>query len=440
MGLLIGVGQTRPQSAYDYWYGIEWDVTVSNPHPTRIGKDELHKSLPLQNMMRGCLLKDDGTVNYYLHANDSTKRDNGAAANLTGADGQVMVELPDMYVRFEMDGNKRRAISSPQALPGFHLWKKDYASMYEASVQRSTSKLCSVVNADADYRGGNNNASNDEKANTLLGRPATSINLTNFRAYARKRGSVAWNCNVYSVHRKIWWLFAIEYCTFNSQEAFNAELTSEGYHQGGLGEGVTTLDWGKWSTFNGNNPFIPCGYTNSLGNHSGYVEFTMPTEYDANNTKKVQVNRYRGIELPFGHIWKWTDGCKCMIQSETDGGLSNFYVADDPASFNSNGLSGYELRGVLPRKEGYVKEMIVGEYGEIMPLSVGAGSTTYFCDYFYTNIPSSGTAERGVLFGGIANHGAIAGVVFAHTDFTASTASAIIGSRLCYIPQIEIAA
>lgn len=440
MGLLIGVGQTRPQSAYDYWYGIEWDVTVSNPHPTRIGKDELHKSLPLQSIMRGCTLKDDGTVNYYLHANDSTKRDNGAAANLTGADGQVMVELPDVYVRFEMDGNKRRAMISPQALPGFHLWKKDYISMYEASVQRSTTKLCSVVNADADYRGGNNNASNDGKSNTFLGRPATSISLTNFRTYARKRGSVAWNCNVYSVHRKVWWLFAIEYCTFNSQEAFNAELTSEGYHQGGLSEGVTTLDWGKWSTFNSNNPFIPCGYTNSLGNHSGYVEFTMPTEYDANATKVVKVNRYRGIELPFGHVWKWTDGCKCMIQSETDGGLSNFYVADAPASFNSNGLSGYELRGVLPRKEGYVKEMIVGEYGEIMPLMVGAGSTTYFCDYFYTNIPSSGTAERGVLFGGNAGHGAAAGFVCASTYSTASRAAAYIGSRLCYIPQIEIAA
>lgn len=438
MGLLIGIGQTRPQSAFDYWYGIEWDVTVSNPHPTRIGKDELHKSLPLQNLMRGCTLKDDGTVNYYLHANDSTKRDNGAAANLTGADGQVMVELPDVYVRFEMDGNKRRALISPQALPGFHLWKKDYISMYEASVQRSTTKLCSVVNMDADYRGGGNNSGWDGTYRTLLGRPATSISLTNFRAYARKRGSVGWNCNVYSIHRKVWWLFAIEYCTFNSQETFNAELTSEGYHQGGLGSGVTTIESGKWNTFNGYNPFIPCGYTNSLGNHTGYVEFTMPTEYNATATK-VQVNRYRGIELPFGHVWKWTDGCKCMIQSEADGGLSQFYVADDPASYNSSGVSGYELRGNLPRKEGYVKEVILGEYGEIMPLAVGGGSTTYFCDYFYTNIPASGTSERGVLFGGVAGSGAAAGFVFAFAGCTASYAVAYIGSRLCFIPQIEAA-
>ena len=438
MGLLIGVGQTRPQSAYDYWYGIEWDVTVSNPHPTRIGKDELHKSLPLQNMMRGCLLKDDGTVNYYLHANDSTKRDTGAAANLTGADGQAMVELPDVYARFEMDGNKRRALMSPQALPGFHLWKKDYISMYEAAVQRSTTTLCSVVNTDADYRGGGNNAAWDENSNTLLGRPATTINLTNFRAYARKRGSVGWNCNVYSIHRKVWWLFAIEYCTFDSQETFNAELTAEGYRQGGLGVGVTTLDGNKWNAFNGYMPFVPCGYTNSLGNHSGYVEYTMPPEYDATE-KKVQVNRYRGIELPFGHIWKWTDGCKCMIQSDADGGLSNFYVADDAASFNSSGLSGYALRGNISRTGGYVKEILLGEDGDIMPLSVGGGSTIYFCDYFYTSIPTSGTSERGVLFGGIADHGTAAGFVYANTSNTVSNANAYIGSRLCYIPQIEAA-
>lgn len=97
------------------------------------------------------------------------------------------------------------------------------------------------------------------------------------------------------------------------------------------------------------------------------------------------------------------------------------------------------MRGNLPRKEGYVKKMILGEDGEIMPLEVGAGSTTYFCDYFYTNIPASGVSERGVLFGGYANTGAYAGFVSAHTNNTATGTSAAIGSRLCFYPQIEAA-
>lgn len=86
-----------------------------------------------------------------------------------------------------------------------------------------------------------------------------------------------------------------------------------------------------------------------------------------------------------------------------------------------------------------MKKMILGEDGEIMPLEVGAGSTTYFCDYFYTNIPASGVSERGVLFGGTAYHGASAGFVSASTSSTASSTSARIGSRLCFYPQIEAA-
>lgn len=434
MGLLVGVGTTRPTYAYDYYYGVEWDVTVSNPKPTRVGKMELHQSLPIQSLMRRCVFKDDGTVNYYLHANDSTKRDNSANANLTGADGQVMVEIPDMYVRFEMDGNKRRCLMSAQALPGFIKWSKDYVSAYEATVERATSKLASVVNETAAYRGGGNQADWDALSKTQLGRPATNISLTTFRTYARNRGSVEWNCNTYQIQRKLYWLFAVEYANFNSQDTFNAELTPDGYRQGGLGAGVTTLNGTLWSNFNGYFPFVPCGYTNSLGNRTGNVDFTMPAEY---GTLTVKVPSYRGVENPFGHLWKWTDGCKCMIQSDTDGGLSEFYVCDSPANFTSSGTANYELRGVLPRVEGYVKEVILGEYGEIMPLMVGAGTTTYFCDYFYTSKPASGVSERGVLFGGFAYAGADAGFVCASTGNAATSAAARVGSRLCFIPQIE---
>ena len=440
MGLMVGVGSTKPTFPYDYYYGIEWDTTVSNPKPTRIGKMELHKELPLQSMMRNCILKNDGSVAYYLHANDSTKQDNGAAADLTGATGQMETELPDMYVRFETDGNKCRHLQSTEPLPGFHLWRKGYIGSVEATVQRSTTTLASVCNTDADYRGGNNDATRDGTYRTMLGMPATNISLTNFRAYARKRGSTEWNCNLYRLHKMMWWLFAVEYANFNSQADFNAALDENGYHQGGLGAGVTTWDGTSWSNYNGYYPLVPCGVTNSLGNHTGTVDYNVIGS-DGSTVKTFAVPRYRGVENPFGHIWKWTDGCKCIIQSEASGGLSKFYVCDNPANFTSSGTTNYDYRGNLPRSEGYVKALILGEDGEIMPLAVGGGSTTYFCDYFYTNIPTSGESERGVLFGGNANHGAIAGFVYAHTNHTATSAyaGANVGSRLCFDPQIEAA-
>ena len=438
MGLMVGVGSTKPTFPYDYYYGIEWDTTVSNPKPTRIGKMELHKELPLQSMMRNCILKNDGSVAYYLHANDSTKQDNGAAADLTGATGQMETELPDMYVRFETDGNKCRHLQSTEPLPGFHLWRKGYIGSVEATVQRSTTTLASVCNTDADYRGGNNDATRDGTYRTMLGMPATNISLTNFRAYARKRGSTEWNCNLYRLHKMMWWLFAVEYANFNSQADFNAALDENGYHQGGLGAGVTTWDGTSWNNYNGYYPLVPCGVTNSLGNHTGTVDYNVIGS-DGSTVKTFAVPRYRGVENPFGHIWKWTDGCKCIIQSEASGGLSKFYVCDNPANFTSSGTTNYDYRGNLPRSEGYVKALILGEDGEIMPLAVGGGSTTYFCDYFYTNIPTSGESERGVLFGGSAAYGASAGFVSADTNNTATTALAAIGSRLCFDPQIEAA-
>ena len=78
--------------------------------------------------------------------------------------------------------------------------------------------------------------------------------------------------------------------------------------------------------------------------------------------------------------------------------------------------------------------MMIGEYGENMPTEVGAGSTTYFADYFYTNIPASGVAQRGVLFGGAAGNGASAGLSYAYTNNAATHAYANFGSRLCFIP------
>ena len=436
MGLMVGVGSTKPTFPYDYYYGIEWDTTVSNPKPTRIGKMELHKELPLQSMMRNCLLKDDGSVAYYLHANDSTKQDNGAAADLTGATGQMETELPDMYVRFETDGNKCRHLQSTEPLPGFHLWRKGYIGSVEATVQRSTTTLASVCNTDADYRGGNNDATRDGTYRTMLGMPATSISSTNFRAYARKRGSTEWNCNLYRLHKMMWWLFAVEYANFNSQADFNAALDENGYHQGGLGAGVTMMP--DWNDFNGYYPIVPCGVTNSLGNHTGTVDYNV---INSDGTRRVTfaVPRYRGVENPFGHVWKWTDGCMCIIQSEASGGLSKFYVCDNPANFTSSGTTNYDYRGNLPRSAGFVKALILGEDGEIMPLAVGGGSTTYFCDNFYTNIPISGESEHGVSFGGAATNGGGAGFVYARTYNAATDAYAYIGSRLCFDPQIEAA-
>lgn len=416
----------------DCSYGVEFDITVSSPTCTRIGNTDLHKSLPVHSRMKGCLLDNDGNVVEYLNPTDWTGN------VLDGTRGQVMVEIPAHFRKFETDGNKRRVRISELPLAGYHQVPKCYVSAYEATVERSTLTLASVKNTGADYRGGNDNAEWDGTYRSLLGMPATAISRTNFRNYARKRKATTteWNCMTYDIQKALYWLFVVEYATLNSQAAYNPQLTDEGFRQGGLGAGVTTLNGTLWSTFNGYYPVIPCGTTDSLGNGTGEVLYTMPSEYDSSNEITVQVPRYRGVENPFGHIWQWTDGINVRISpTEANGGdeLSKVYVCSDPSKFKDNGYDGYSHVGNEARTDGYIKQIIFGEYGEIMPQVVGGGSTTYHCDYHYTNIPSAETL-RGVLFGGGASYGATAGFASAHSSPAPSSTNASFGSRLCFLP------
>ena len=441
MGLIIGVGNTKPTFPYDYYYGVKINTTVRDTVLERVGRSELHVSLPIQSMMRRCLLSDAGEVITYLHATDSTKMDTGATADLTGARGMVMVEIPEHYRKFEFDGTNLLALLSLYALPGFHKVRKQYISAYEAALDRNGYKLASIVNTEGKCRGGNNNSEWDGTYRSLLGMPVSNYSLTALRTYARNRGEAGlngkgWNAQTYEAWTTLYWLYVVEYANRNCQATYTAELTSEGYHQGGLGAGVTTLDNTKWNNYNGRNPFIPCGTTNSLGNATGVVSFTMPDEYDTGVVHTLEVPSYRGVENPFGHIWKWTDGLHVQVQSDADGGKSLFFRAtdDDPANFQDSNYNGYTERGEIARKDGYVKNILGGEYGDILPTEVGGDSSSYYADYFYTNIPTSGTSLRGVYVGGGANYGAIAGLASARTDYAPSTAGSTIGSRLCFIP------
>ena len=420
--------------ANSLWYGIEFDTAVSSPTCTRIGNSDLHKTLPIQSCMKGCLLDDNGNVVEYLNSTDWTSnvRD--------GSRGQVMVEIPMHYIKFETEGTKRRVCMSTQPLPGYNVVPKVYVSAYEATVQRSTSKLCSVVSNNVDYRGGNNNADYDGTYRSFLGRPATSIGRQDFLAYARNRksGSTEWNCYTYDVHKTLFWLFVVEYATLNSQAAYNSEPTSEGYRQGGLGEGVTTLDRNSWTSFNGICPFVPCGHTDSLGNLTGVVSYTAKND-DGSISKAFDVPRYRGIENPFGHIWKWTAGCNIqMSASQENGGtgLSKAFICHNPANFQDSGYANYSYVGNIDRVSGYIKEVLFGVGGDILSKLGGGGSTTYFCDYNLTSIPTSGESFRGLLLGGNVSYGASAGLASAASVNSPLVANTDLGSRLCFIPSL----
>lgn len=388
-----------------YAYGIEFDVTVSSTAATRIGNMSMHRTLPVQTLMKGCLLDDDGNVVDYLDPQDWTK------ATRDGSRGQVMVELPEYYEKFETDGNKRRAWMSLEPLAGFRKVPKRYVSAYQAYVKNN--KLCSIASVLA----------------------SSNISRTGFRnaARARKMGSAEWNCHVYDIQRELYWLFAIEYAQLSCQTEYNAALTTEGYHQGGLGSGVIDIEWDRWITYNGSNPFVPCGTTDRLGNRSGVVTYDTGTKNGV-TLGKVSVNRYRGIECPFAHVFLWTDGINIEVQAG-DSGVSKVYVCRDPKKFSDTGYNGYTYIGNEARKEGFVTQITFGEYGDITAKTVGGSDSSYYGDYHYINIPTA-TTLCGVRFGGGSYSGSKCGFIYSDTSSTPSYTATPLSSRLCFLPAV----
>lgn len=411
-------------------YGVRWDTTASAA-VTRIGNTTNHMLLPVQSLMRRCLLSDDGATVTYLLATDSTKDLAGNAIALDGSAGQVMVEIPDFWYKSWSEGNYKNLLISHVAINGYTKVAKHYVGAFKASLQRSTSKLASVINLTADYRGGANQAAWDADANTMLGHPVSSLSLTNFRAYARNRNA-RYQAMPFLAHNAVNMLYLVEYANRNSQLAVNAALTAEGYKQGGLGNGVTTVNGANWNTFNEYNPLIPVGKSVTLGNSSGEVNYVVAGFTAGNIT--VTVNSYRGIENPFGDIWEWSDGVLFNLQSAGAGGRSFVHICDLPANYADTITANYRVVGDLGRSDGWITDVIGGAECIMLPSATGGGSTTYFCDYGYVaGYPGSGSTTTGLLISTYANNGTYAGLWYAHTNFAPSDAYTSIGSRLCFL-------
>ena len=411
-----------------YAYGVEWDTASSSPDGVRVGNMQLHRELPVQSKMRRCLLDRDGGVKEYL--------DNELSWGGSYLDYAVMTEIPEHWYKLYFNGTKFRMMLSEIPLPGYKHVDKFYISTYEARMYRTDNLLCSAAGASKlsdpnsiNFRGGDNTAEWDDTYRSLLGCPVTNLTRDQFRQAARKRGS-GWEMYTYGAHKTLFWLFAVEYATLNSQKPFNAQKDANGFAQGGLGLGPTQMM--DWTNFNNANPLIPCGYTNEFGNGSGEKAYVVKNASGGTHTT-LMVNRYRGIENPFGHIWKYTDGANIQVTTG-DNGLSILWTTADPSNFSDSSYVGYDKKGNICRVNGYAKNTLLGEDGDIIATEIGGSSSTYWCDYYYTN--TSTNSLRLVAVGG-GSDGADAGFIRVNTSETPSGAYKHFGSRLCFFPKYK---
>lgn len=412
-----------------YAYGVEWDTASSSPDGVRVGNMQLHRELPVQSNIRGVILDNKGGIKSYLN------NSNWGNINTEYLTESVMTEIPEHWYKLYQDGTKFRMMLSAMPLPGYSHIDQFYISSFESGIDRESSTLISsygVGSTNVNKRGGDNTAEWDNTYRSLLGLPVTNLTRDQFRQAARKRGS-GWEMYTYGAHKTLFWLFAVEYATLNSQKLFNAQKDANGFSQGGLGLGPTQMT--DWANFNNANPLIPCGYTNEFGNSSGEKAYVVKNSSDGTHAT-LMANRYRGIENPFGHIWKYTDGANIQVTTGDDG-LSILWTADDPSNFSDSSYVGYDKKGNICRTDGFAKKMLLGEDGDIVTTEIGGSSSTYWCDYYATN--TSANRMQVIQVGGNADSETSAGLAYVSAGDPPSGAYRRVGSRLCFFPKYKSA-
>lgn len=407
------------------WYGVSWSETSSNPDCTRIGNMDMHRTLPIQSMMKGYLyFKDGNPLCRMLKLNDSwTKCENYSAGGWRDVDTllednniNVMIKIPEFWwIDDYTESTETHNLKiCPHAKPGWYHHKEAYVSAYEG------------------YIDGNYYRSFKNKI------PSVNFTRSAVRPKARANGlGNSWNIYTYNEHRAICHLFLVEYATRNSQKAVNTALTVEGFRQGGLGSGCTT----GTVTINGATTysFIPTGSSDSLGSGSGEVTVTIQqTDSSGSNTTTTtrKCNRYRGIENPFGHVWKHTDDVISVYISGY--GARFWYKCDSPDHFGdsiSNDNPYYKNIAANAVVTGYKTKIVTTSTCDFFALSCNNGSeTTYWCDYNWDNTDGS---LHCLLIGGHSDYGGGAGLFLLSSSTGVGYSYASIGSRLTYLPWAE---
>ena len=418
------LGNIKTLDAPD-WYGVSWSETSSNPDCIRIGNMDMHRTLPIQSMMKGYkVTTKQGNLPYMLRKleDDWSKTIGGYYGgthdnNFNGADTNIMVLIPEFWWidDYSPSSKTHNLKICPHAKPGWNHHKEAFVGAYEG-----------ILTNDSFY----------SRKGVV---PSVNVTREKLRTAARNNGNAneyKWNIYTYNEHRAICHLFLVEYATRNSQKAVNTELTPEGFRQGGLGSGCTT----GVATINGAQTwsFIPTGSSDSLGSGSGEVTVTIQqTDQSGSNTSTItrKCNRYRGIENPFGHIWKHTDDIISKYSIVSGKGHRSWSICENPINFSTNLTTKYTPICIEPVVTGYKTEIVITPTCDFFAHACTNGSeSTYWCDYNWDN---TDTSEHCLLIGGNSGHGGEAGLFHLASNSGVGHSHANIGSRLTYLPWAE---
>lgn len=343
--------------------------------------------------------------------------------SINGYDGEISVYTPKFYIwSIDKDGAGNEVwISEKKCVDYAREVKAHLIGISRCPLLRtamnddkwgwlntlSDNTAVSVVNYQPNLRGGTNNISYDQylgnnNFRTMLGKAASNITLSDMRTYTQKiKGS---QVLYYQIWNAIVWCYFIEYADFDVKKPFNSNLTSEGYHQGGLGEGLISVN--NWDKYNSKTPNVPIDYTLSVGNNTKLI--SKPSHsFDSYIQIQLNVPCYRGFNT-FWYGDTWLNIENFMSQYDSTSNKRKFYFTDNPANFSEDISNKETIIDVDVTDYNWAKNIMVSKTADLITNRVSSNSN-YINSYRYDS-PSTGL--KSTIIGGTAERGLYCGLVF----------------------------
>ena len=419
-------------SAMNAVCGRYWNRTASSPVAAGyFGSLDMLRNLPDILGLGGYLVSDDRTMRKLDPANHNRFAD-GSPAALDGSMGQYMWCWQKHYYAWWVEGNNYYEAVSLNPIKG----KYNYVipaggtSILGAGVlDRTNSKLCSLVSDDPRYRGGANDTSWDGSYRSQLGKVSTNYTVTVAGTCARKRGE-GWEAGWFTTNAVVSYLTRIILGTRHIQAAVNTEKDANGLYQGGLGAGVTGASswWSNTEQFY-YRPFIPTSLGIDKGDYLGVIPYDVKDE-DGTILQTFNVPSFFGLKNFYGHIGLIERGT--LIQ-KLDDGSGDLYVSPSLYDGFNGTFDGMIKAAVVPVNNPagwkYITELSMQNLCHAPTIANGT-SVTYYADGFYNDNKTEGV--RCCFRRGYAYYGANAGLGYLDIGAGLTSANVRWSSPLCF--------
>lgn len=428
---------TNVEDLYEYlnssntWFGCKWPIGNGASAGTPVGN--LLRLAHMQQIFKigGYMVKNDHSRKK-LHPADHRHYEDGGAVKFDGTDGHYQWGWGvGIYYAAWSDAEYDYEAFDDRPIPGVpcvYIPVGSRSCAGYAQLDRTNNKLMSTLNKTAQFRGGNN-SNWDETYRSLLGKPVTSIGMPTLRNYARENGDM-WFTSERVMLFITGALARVYFHNRNIQAAYNANLDSNGLHQGGLGQGATypsnwTSDWGY-------NPYLDLDLGIEKGDFTGIFSATIKDPEGA-NVSITGIPCFMGLKNFYKYLWTITEDELLVCQED---GSQALYVENliDGSVFDVSGAGTHLLIGKTPVYSSanwqYIKK-ISFDHLSGMPIEVGGSGSTFYADGYYNpNVHEAG-ALRGACRLGYAGNGGHAGSLFLCGNDAPSTAYAYGGAVLC---------